>query len=243
MTWLWGSGQQAQYATWIPFVGGSVKDQAVRLTSAFIATCAPHSDINLPYPWRLRDIVSVTGNDIRVESYVEGGTNKGDGNNPDFTNLRIKRQSDGATAMCTTTNDVQATYIDITINTQPGSPFLANDIVYFQPTFSLVTDTADFILGNAWTYNPSPNAPYRGQTRNMISHLWLHAIGMHGSLMNVPLDYSKRSMLANTPAGYDYPADVDQYGPELHGRVGNEAQEEQFYNAHGATLLALPQDV
>jgi len=254
MTWLWGTGRQDQYATWVPLVGGSVRGQIVKLDAAFLATCVPHDDITKPFPWRRRVIESVSGTSMRVDAFRGGsGGSQGDGTNPSLDGLNIIRESDGAQAYVTATTDIELvtndaanSWMDITINAQPGSPFQVNDVVYFEPPFTLVEDTHDFILTSdrPWAYNPSATAPYRELGKDMIAHLWCHAIGMHGSLMDGALAYALRTMAANTPSGYDYAAVVDDYGPSLTGRgPGNETWQQQFYDAHAATLLALPQDV
>lgn len=249
MAWLWATGRQSEYSTWLPLVGGSVKNQFIQLTSTVLADCVPHSDNSKPFPWRNRLIENVTGTTIRVDAYRDGGTQAGDGTNPVLTGLNMICTAKGISAYVTSmiNDNPDNGYFDIVINAQPTPNFAISDTVYFEPPFSLVTDSWDFILTNNPArknfYNPSPFAAYRDLGQDMISHLFCHAIGMHGTDMDGALEYSVKACESNNPTGYDMPSHCDTYGTDLHGRVGTETLEAQFYAAHGATLLALPQDV
>jgi len=249
MAWLWATGRQSEYATWLPLVAGSVKGQFIQLTSTFLADCVVHSDNSKPFPWRRRLIENVTGTTIRVDAFRDAGTQQGDGTNPVLSGLNMVRESDGRTAFVTSmiNSDPDAGYFDIVIDAQPSPAFAIGDTVYFPPPFSLTTDSWDFILTNNPArknfYNPSPDAAYRELGHDMISHLFCHAIGMHGADMDGALSYSQRACESNNPAGHDLPSHCDVYGQDLHGGTGNISLEQQFYDTHGATLLALPQDV
>lgn len=260
MAWLWATGRQDQYATWIPKVGGSYYYQSFKLTSAFLATCVDHTDITKPHTYRRRPITSVTGSTpglpatIVVEAVRDGGgPGTGDSSRIRFDGLNLKRVV-GAAGVAYTTScspgfiPPGTSSITITIDAQPATPFAVSDTVIFEPPHTLVTDSYDFCLADVTTnpnfYNPSHLAEYRdGERAQMITHLWTHAIGMHGSLMTPSLEYCKKSMLSNTPAGYDYVSQVEAHPPSLTGGGSNQNWQQQFYNAHSAYLLALPQDV
>ena len=212
--------------------------QAFQFSSAQAAELVNHTVDGDPFTWRERVVTAVSGTNVTVQttqSIVRDPTQVS------FVDLVLTRVSDAATANVSAQGTATAgdggtliasnttdTMI-LTIDAQPGSPFLVNDVVYLATPFTTPT-TGDFewaINGTQYFnfYNPSPSAVYRDVNKWTGQVAFLKATGWAGDFSAV-YGYVERANAANDPAGYDF--------PEHHATTW----ESEFWSQHAATIFA-----
>lgn len=247
LAWLRATGRTDQYATWLPSVGGNVYDQHYYITSDMIANdFVYHTDPLKPYPYRGRQVLSVTGGGLTVvvEGYLpaSGDLTEDTASNGFLHGLNLRRNSDNAQAYITASFQTGPAPGSWTLTlSAPIAGLTAGDMVNCVAPFTLTAGDAEYQLRNIKNLrNPSKFADYRGLNFNAPHHLFVHAIGMHGATMNASRDYTIRAMAANTPTAQDdYPSHADTTA--FSGGGNDWAQ--TFWNAHSATILAMPQIV
>lgn len=246
LAWLRATGRTSQYATWLPIVGGNVYDQQYYITSDMIANdFVYHTDPLKPYPYRARQVLSVTGGGLTVvvEGYLpaSGGLTEDTASNGFLHGLNLRRNSDNAQSYITAsfqTGPAPGTWT-LTL-ASPIAGLTAGQMVNCVAPFSLSDGDADFQLRNIKNLrNPSKFADYRNLNFNASHHLFVHAIGMHGAAMNASRDYTIRAMQPNNPTAQD---DYNTHADTTVFITGNDWAS-TFWTAHSATILALPQVV
>lgn len=205
---------------------GNVLTQAFVHTSGTIADLAPHSSATKPYPYLLRTISAVSGTTITVPAGA------GDPAQVQFSTLRIKRQSDGASAIVTATVNNGSTY-DLTIDVQPGSPFAVGNTIYCESVDPIRVGDADWqISGDAWWshYNPSKNASYRNLAYWTEEVLVPRALGIWRSAWDAAEYLVVRANRANDPSSTN---DFDSH----YTTVDGVEFARQMWNTHAAAIL------
>lgn len=217
--WLFGamavaaawSGQSALYEKLLSDFGGNFR-QAIKLTSGDIATLSRHSSLSQPYPYRERNLNSISGTTATIET-----ENAGTSGDPFWLGLGGMIMHNGtATAIVTSGNGAQApanttSSADVLMDDLTG--FAANDTVWFEPALQPVEGDVDWtILGRTAMalYNPGAGATYRAQQTWSGTLVALKDMGIWHDSWDAPLGYARRANEADTPdASFDYPADVD----------------------------------
>ena len=133
--------------------------------SAFTFTAAqitevmtPHSVTSKPGTSRLRRCSAVSGLILTLERAT------GDAYRNCFNGLTLIRQSDGASALVVSAPNASG-QITVTIDAQPGSPFLSTDTdLYLVPPWTISAGDVEWTLNSLadWpAYSPSVDATYR----------------------------------------------------------------------------------
>ena len=206
---------------------GNVLTQPFVHTSGTIADLAPHSSATKPYPYLLRTISAVSGTTITVPAGAGDPAQVGG-----FVGLRLKRQSDGATATVTAAVNNGSTY-DLTIDVQPGSPFAVGNSVYCESIDPIRVGDADWqISGSAWWehYSPSYSASYRPLSKWTEEILVPRALGIWRTAWDAAESYTVRANRANDPSSArDFASG--------HDTCDGVAMAAQFWAAHAASIL------
>jgi hypothetical protein len=220
--WLDATGQNARSAALFgPFKGNY--DQVFAVTASHIANdFVLHSSDAKPFPWRQRNCTAVSGLNITVDGYA------GDGPNYVFTNLRLKRVSDGDEALITVGNDYP-----LTVNAQASPVWSTADDVYMVPGFTITEGQLQWTLKGPSQINlfmPSPNAAYLGLQRWGSQILFLRAMGIVAPVWENAADFTALVNAGNYPSAspYAYPDFLET------------TLDTQVWNAHFATASAVP---
>ncbi len=240
MAWLWATGRQAQYSTWLPLVGGNTTGQYYRITASNLANdFVPHSDPLKPYAYRRRNTVSGAGTTtVVVEGFAPSSGLTGDtAGNLDLSGLDLVKESGGASAQITASSQSGGSPGTVTLTlAAPISGHVNGDTVYCRARYTLTDGMAEWRLRDALNLsNPSPNAPYRNLNYPCAARMFARVIGMAGSDVLVGEDYLERAMAGTN--GMPGQADNNPVGAATPRWV------QQFYSAHWSTIKALPQDV
>jgi hypothetical protein len=251
MAWLRATGQLDRYADIAQRAGGNAIRSYYFITQDMIDNdFVYHTDASKPYFSRAREVLSVTngGLTVSVQGYIPTSGLSGDTkSNGRLRGLNLRRNSDNAQAYITASSEVGSNPGSWTLTlATPISGLTAGEMVNATPPWTVVAGDPDFAVRAPTDFpnvrNPSAFAEYRGLQKTMISHLFCHAIGMSGAAAAPSVAYSLRAMQADTPTAQDdYPSTVDSVSSAVTGSTNN--WQTQFYNAHGAALLALDQDV
>lgn len=222
---------------------GNFFGQTFTYTASRIANLAPHSSVNLPMVSRRRTITAVAGTNITFTT--ERGLNDGDTARTNFAGMRLVRESDGASALITTnraattiagTDDLTtiaggSDRKGVTIDVQPGSPFLVNDVVYLQRPDPIYEGDTDWRNGGADnSIFPGHLQEYRDLNKFSDDILPLRAMGIWRSNWDSLERYVALANRSNDPSGArDYPTH--------HDTVNGFAFAQNFWNVHGPNIL------
>lgn len=228
--WLDATGQNARSAALYAKYKGNY-DQVFAATASNVANdFVPHTSTTKPFTWRQRTLSSVSGLNMTLQSFAQ------DNPNFFFTNLRLKRVSDGDEALITS----GGTYA-ITVD-QQASPVWANaDTVYMVPGYTI---TAGQLL---WTikgpsrldyFNPSPVAAYYELQAPAMQVYFLRALGIVAPELENFADFWALVIAGNYPAAAPY-AYSDPRNMVYHS-TAQSLFETQVWDAHWTAASAVP---
>jgi hypothetical protein len=226
--WLDATGQNARSTALLNSFKGNL-DQVFAVTASHIANdFVRHTSDSKPFPWRDRVPTAVSGTNITIPAFT-ASNNLADGPNPVFTNLRLKRVSDGDEALITVGNDYP-----LTVNAQASPVWSTSDNVYMVPGFTITEGQLQWTLkgpGQINLFNPTPNAAYLGLQSPHSQILFLRAMGIVAPEWENFADFWQLVIAGNYPAAapYAYP------DPRTGDTLGT-----QVWNAHFATANAVP---
>jgi hypothetical protein len=239
MAWLWATGRQAEYATWLPKVAGNVLSQYYTITASNIANdFVPHSDPLKPYAYRRRNVTAVSGTAVTVQGFrPASGDTEDTSSNTTFNGLDLVKESGGNSAQIIGTVDVGGPpgTFDLTL-AAPLTGLAVSDVVYCRARYTLTDGMAEWRFRDQLNLsNPTPDAPYRALNFPCAARMFCRAIGMVGSNMAIGEAYLERAM----SGANGMPSQADN----VYTWGGNPQWVKQFYDANWTTLKALPQDV
>lgn len=225
LAWIKATGQQAQYATLMPLIGGNVRGQYYQTATGQFD---PHSSATLPYIARRRTVSAITGSGpfvVTCTGYRPGSGLTGDtASNAVFTGLNMVRESNSATALITVQGQSGADW-QFTVASLP-SGLTVSDTIYCAAVSPLSVGVYDWTLRNPTGFpnlpNPSPQAEYRDLNHHGNCILPISAMGMRGSDLTPAKEYIERVTASQA------------YGT---------GWQQTFWSTHQATVLALPQIV
>lgn len=245
MAWLWATERPELYKDWCTALAGAYTMQYFIVEEGQFD---PHDDNSRPYIARRRQVQSITngGRTVTVNTYPQNGNTGGDWNKMDFAKLDLVRESDGERAF------IEA--IEVTFPTGPNDMVLhlsrpisglapGNTVYAAAPlAMGFGPGTPEWrSAGTVWSASPSPSAAYRNLQFPAIHHLFVHAIGMSGSVTAPSVAYLKRAMAP----GSGLPSQVPGVFGAMFGRADYKGNNwtRDFWAAHSNTILNLPQDV
>lgn len=221
--WMKATGQLATYDAVVALTGANVTRQYYTVTSGMFDR---HTSDSLPYIARTRTVVSITGSGPYTV-VVEGFASDPDGNTHFHTgNLcRVVGGVDGDEALIDTTSnpDVNGDF-ELTLSALPTG-LTAGDSVYVKQVTPLSVGTVDWGLDGSSPrlYNPLSTATYRSVNAHGLMVAPISAMGMLSS----DFDGAKAYMARVTASS----------------KFGDSGFQRDFWEAHEATVMALPQVV
>lgn len=198
----------------------------------------PHSNVGADWPVATfqRALTGVAGN---VLTFANSEDTR-------LAGMRVQRVSDGASALIVATNSSPPS-MTLTIDAQPGSPFLNGDVVFFVPAYSLTTTTPHWngtgFPVNRSLLNFSKNAEYlQGNPRGWI--LAAVAMGYMHADWRPARDWLWRALPRNWPTA-SVPFDNfegDIYDPFFVGAGFQKYQVVKYlFDTYGTAINAIPQ--
>ena len=197
--------------------------QSFKFTADHVARLVPHSSDTEPYPYRLRTISAISGNNITVNSRLGG-----DPYHVNFSGLVCKTAA-GVTIGTVTqaSSSLNATSYTVTLSSVAG--LSVSSQVYFASAYPIAVGDYNWIISNAntsafYSFNPSPSATYRSINTFAVEALLARALGVYQSSIE-PVEGCVVSAL-----------DPDKKMPSPFASYRDDANIEAFWNAHSATL-------
>jgi hypothetical protein len=227
------TGRSSALATLSTVAAGNVLGQAFIYDAGLIAALAPHDDLTKPHISRRRAVSGVSGNTITVATNRVGET--GDAPRSFFTSLRLKRESDGASAIVASQASSAITSsgtgtVSFVIDAQPTPAFAPSDVVYFESVDPISVGDADWRVTNVNTINPSFAQEYRGINFWTEEILFARGIGAWHASFDAAEAYVVRANKTNNPApARDYPTH--------HDTVAGFTFASDFWAAHAPALI------
>ena len=220
VAYLTATSQTGELANVIDNIKGSFS-MPFKVTSAQATYAnAPHDSNDQFCFTRRRSVTGVSGLDIEVfaDDVGAGSDIGGDPAQSVFTGLRLIRESDGAEAVITNTDDgggLSDQRTTLTIDAQPTPAFATNDVVYMQPNgWSVAVDDYDWAVRssrNHATYIANAGASYRSlnnySAQAMFVKMCLKAAGQSDGVYEALFGYVQRANDSTTDptAAEDYP--------------------------------------
>lgn len=241
MAWLWATGRQSEYATWMGYVAGNILDQYYEVTAGNISIdFVPHNDPLKPYPYRRRTVTNITGGGtiVTMTGYAPvSGLNEDTASNLKLQGMRLTKESNGNDALITASSQSGSSPGTVTVTTSTAVTGLAiSDVVYCKANYTLTNGMPEWRIRSQLNLSvPSPEAEYNQLNFPTAARMFARAIGMVGTDMAVGEAFMER---AN--------AGTDGYSDQVDGSIiggANPPWVRQFYDANWTTLKALPQDV
>lgn len=216
MVALDATGRSADIANLPTTLESNPFGQAFDVDQSVLDRLVPHNSSSEPYPYRRRNVLSVSGSTVVVETNQAAG----DPSQWSGRNMLLTRESDGATALVTSqsipdgggsaTNITSNNWpVHLVIDAQPTTPFAANDVVYLQAVSPPQIGDADWKINVAWdTYNPAASAVYRNVND------WTMLALVSKLMFDVPatqrfINLVRRTNFVNFPVGDDMPDHFD----------------------------------
>jgi hypothetical protein len=196
--WLAATGQLARARrAWDFALSGNLPGQYFSLTADDINQCHPHSDTSRPHFAFLRTVSSVTGNVIRVPRV------SGENQNITLQGMRLRRPSDGATALVTNVG-YPANALDITIDAQPSPAFAPSHVVHCEPVFTPTAGDPEWSAKgrlSSWNWFTFSPDSYRKSQSAQEMVLFLEALQILPTVSTWPAtaDYVEASAQDNYP--------------------------------------------
>lgn len=239
MAWLWATGRQSEYATWMGFVAGNIKDQYYEVTAGNISNdFVPHSDASKPYPYRRRTVSNITGNNVTMTGYAPAsGLTEDTASNLKLQGMLLTKESNGNNSLITASSQAGGSPGTVTVTlTAPVTGLVVSDVVYCRANYTLTAGMAQWRMRNQLNLSvPSPEAEYLALNFPCAARMFVRAIGMAGADVAIGEEFMEYANAGTD--GYS-----DQVDSSIIG-AANPPWVRQFYDANWTTLKALPQDV
>jgi hypothetical protein len=210
----------------IPTIATTAKDnfynQAFAFDAGLVARLVKHSSDTEPFTYRLRTISAISGNNITVNSNLGG-----DPFHVVFQNLICCKSDDTEIGTVTVGgSSLGASTYTVTLSSVAG--LSVSDQIYFKSPYSITAGAYHWRLTGAFnTFNPSNVATYSEINKWAATALTARLISAYDSTMDSIEGYVWRANQANTPAGFDLPAQFPAGVPAV----------QSFWNAHAASLI------
>jgi hypothetical protein len=195
------SGRTADIANIATTAKDNFYNQAFTFDSGLVARLVKHSSDTEPFPYRLRTISAISGNNITVNSNLGG-----DPYHVVFQNLICCKSDDTEIGSVTvgTTSGGASTYT-VTLSSVAG--LSVSDQVYFKSPYPIASGAYHWRINSSFSnFNPSNVATYSDINKWAASVLTARLLGVYHSSMDSIEGYVWRANQSNTPAGFDLPA-------------------------------------
>lgn len=240
MAWLWATGRQDQYATWMSYVAGNILSQYYAVTTSMISNdFVPHTDPLKPYPYRERSVIAITNAGLTVEmtGYRASGNNEDTNSSLNLAEMRLTKKVGGADAYIVSSSQVGGPPGTVIVNlSAPVAGLAVSDVVYCKANYTLTNGMPEWRIRNQLNLSvPSPAARYNQANHPTAARMFVRAIGMAGADVAIGEAFMER---AN--------AGTDGYRDQVDSSIIGAADPpwvRQFYDANWTTLKALPQSV
>lgn len=202
--------------------------QAFQFTQELIDQCVPgHTNMAWPYTYRQRNLNAISGNEITVE--VDGGSGfEGDNGKTRVTSMYL---TDGTnTTLITGQNSEDWVSAETVLTVDDATGFSVNTGVWFLPQVEPVVGDYDWVgagLPSFPQFNPNPDQAYRRENFWSGQVLLLKALGVNAPSLTPVYGYVQRCNSGNQPSA--------SWSFTSHHTT---AFEEEFWNAHAATIFA-----
>jgi hypothetical protein len=185
-------------------------------------------------PWiaHNRRVLAV-GTDTVTLQTATANPHYGDGRKSNWTNLML---TDGTDSYKVTADGLPG-YIPTGVNsytlTVPGHTFSTNDVVWFEPEYSLTIGMAEWVIRDIWPqyFIPSSDAAYRAEQRWVPSFLLQFATGQMRPDFEAAFEY------AVDATEDDYPLSTNDWP----GHIKNGSDADLLYQQYGSTILSITQ--
>jgi len=245
VTALYATGREDELEDLPSVMGTNALTQPFIVDQDFLDTLAPHDNTSLPHSYRRREITAVSGNNITVEYSRSGSV--GDVAQMNWSKLRLKRESDGATAIITTTSSTyrapEDTNFTFAIEAQPGSPFAVGNVVFVETPVPLSVGDPEWLIDPELphAYNPSPSQAYRPTG---VLNRWGGAVIYTKALGSIPDQTNWNALVDYVVESHevDYPSATFDF-PSAFGPCRTYQTAPTFWTIHAANLgFAAPGD-
>ena len=230
--------------------------QPVKFDAALVAAVMnPHgtageplpksSNDDLPYASHRKLVSDVAGNVVTMATAREAEIGGSGNTNPKIghVGMRMRRESDGLTALITAENATARTY---TLDNAAG--FAASDTVYVIPAYDAAVGDYDWtLLGAPHNANSfGPNTSYRSLNKWSGMVMAVRAMGYMHANFDAWEGYVARANEADNPtASSDYPSHHSVYrrGPNEPKSPLFYNWDRDFWNAHWAAISTVPSTI
>lgn len=202
MVYLACTGKMAELADIVAVFRINPIDQPFIATAEQEAMQVPHDNLDWPYPWKTRNIVSVDPfgvNPLEIEIPWSNSGERGDPAQVTFSGCFFERNNDGARSRIVSqritdaagVNESSSTLMNssrrllVTLDAMPASPFVAGQAIHTPPERILLEGDVDWVINgtarmNTWN---SQGGKYRDTGSSQFAGPWL---GLHLMGLMVP---------------------------------------------------------